>query len=100
MSVVAIRVLSNSGFADGKFGFQMNGAPNAVWIVEAADNGNLATWTEIGRVTLDGSGVPTSVSSDPGQTYTPSLTVQGGRVTDNASDTMPGARIYRIRMAP
>lgn len=97
---VSIRHLSNSGFANGKFGFQMDGSAGEVWIFEVAVDGNLGQWTEVGRVTLDGSGVPVSVSADPGQTYTPSLTIQGGRVTDNASDTMQGARIYRIRMAP
>jgi hypothetical protein len=99
-SLVSIRHLSSPNFANGKFGFQMDGSAGEIWIFDVALNGNLNVWTEVGRVTLDGAGVPVSVSSDPGETYTTSLTIQAGRVIDNASDSMQGARIYRIRMAP
>jgi hypothetical protein len=91
---LAIRHLSIAKFADGKFGFKMDGEANEIWIFQVSTD--LKNWTETGRVTLDASGVPVSVSANPGMTYTTSLVILAGRVVDNGSDSMQTARMYRI----
>lgn len=91
---LAIKHLSNPNFANGKFGFNMDGEAGDVWIFQVSTD--LKNWSEAGRVTLDASGVPVSVSADPGMTYATTLTILGGRVVDNASTTTQGARMYRI----
>ena len=86
---IAIKHISNAGFANGKFGFSLDGDPGDVWIFEFATDGDFGVWTEAGRVTLDVAGVPASATG--------TLIVSNGRVTDTASNTAPGSRVYRMR---
>ncbi len=93
--------MRNPKFANNKFGFNLDGAakapadPKDVLIFEVSVD--LRAWMEIGRVTLDRSGVPESVGADSGSTYTPTLAIQNGRVEDTGSDPGQTTRMYRIR---
>ncbi len=89
-----IRHLRAPRFSEGKFGFNLDGESGQIWIFQVSSD--LTTWTEVGRVTLDSEGVPTSISSDPGMTYSTSLVIQNGRVMDSASDPQQTTRMYRI----
>ncbi|MDA7916498.1 immunoglobulin domain-containing protein, partial [Verrucomicrobia bacterium] len=84
---LAIRHLSNAKFANGKFGFKMDGEANEMWIFQVSTD--LKNWVEVGRVTLDMDGIPTSATG--------TLTVLNGRVTDTGSDSTQTTRMYRIR---